>query len=36
MTDIPSAKLMDISPKILPASLLGVSAGICQSALLDE
>jgi hypothetical protein len=34
--DTSPAKLTDISRKVLPASLLGVSADICQRALAHE
>jgi hypothetical protein len=34
--DTSPAKLTDIIAKFLPASLLGVSAGVCQRVLVDE
>jgi hypothetical protein len=34
--DTSSAKLKDFFTRFLPASLLGVCAGICQRALVDE
>jgi hypothetical protein len=34
--DTSSAKFKAISPQDLPASLLGMSAGYCQRALVDE